>query len=90
MDKIDKYLKESKGNAVEVESLVSDFHKSVEKMEADLKRKITSIISRTDDQDQLLKIASYVSEVSEPGQYVSWKKITTLIDKKLAKTGYRF
>lgn len=59
----------------QVASLISTYHKKAEKMEIDLHKKIKSIVVKTDDKDELGKIAGAVGEVSEPGTYVSWKEL---------------
>ena len=59
----------------QVASLIDTYHKKAEKMEIDLHKKIKSIVVKTDDKDELGKIAGAVGEVSEPGTYVSWKEL---------------
>jgi len=72
-----------------VASLIDTYHKKAEKMEIDLHKKIKSIVVKTDDPDELGKIAGAVGEVSEPGTYVSWKELEKSIGSiDEAESGY--
>lgn len=66
-----------------VASLIDIHHKKSEKLEIDLHKKIKSLVDMTDDPDELGKIAGAVSEVSEPGTYISWKKLEKTISDKM-------
>lgn len=66
-----------------VASLIEIYHNKAEKMEIDLHKKIVSLVGMTDDSDELGQIAGAVSEVAEPGTYVSWKKLEKTISDKM-------